>query len=103
MNSKSSMSIQGSLRAWSSSRVRIGTARSPYITLGIVHSNGGLTHMAGMGIYVGTSGMSMWASEDGGKTWSRPYGRGLYGESRVFSLTSQPAGGSSVLAGTDQG
>jgi photosystem II stability/assembly factor-like uncharacterized protein len=59
--------------------------------------------MTGMGIYVGTSGMSMWASEDGGETWLRPYGKGLYGESRVFSLTSQPAGGSSVLAGTDQG
>ena len=56
-----------------------------------------------MGIYVGTSGMSMWESEDGGETWLRPYGKGLYGESRVFSLTSQPAGGSHVLAGTDQG
>ena len=59
--------------------------------------------MTGMGIYVGTSGMSMWASEDGGETWARPYGKGLYGECRVFSLTSQPGGGSSVLAGTDQG
>jgi photosystem II stability/assembly factor-like uncharacterized protein len=47
--------------------------------------------------------MSMWASEDGGMNWIRPYGRGLYGECRVFSLTSQPAQGSSVLAGTDQG
>src|SRR5438128_1827759 len=59
--------------------------------------------MTRMGIYVGTAGMSMWSSTDGGETWSRPYGRGLYGESRVFSLTSQPAGGSSILAGTDQG
>ena len=59
--------------------------------------------MTPLGLYVGTSGMSMWASEDGGEKWIRPYGRGLYGESRVFSLTSQPAGGSSVLAGTDQG
>ncbi|MBV9581892.1 MAG: hypothetical protein JO057_25200 [Chloroflexi bacterium] len=59
--------------------------------------------MADLGLYVGTSGMSMWASEDGGGTWLRPYGRGLYGESRVFSLTSQPADGGSVLAGTDQG
>jgi len=59
--------------------------------------------MTAMGIYVGTSGMSMWSSEDGGETWSRPYGKGLYGESRVFSLTSQPAYGSHVLAGTDQG
>jgi len=47
--------------------------------------------------------MSMWASEDGGTSWIRPYGRGLYAECRVFSLTSQPADGSSVLAGTDQG
>src|ERR1043166_933865 len=59
--------------------------------------------MTELGLYVGTSGMSMWASEDGGVNWVRPYGRGLYGESRVFSLTSQPADGSSVLAGTDQG
>lgn len=59
--------------------------------------------MTELGLYVGTSGMSMWASEDAGGTWSRPYGRGLYGECRVFSLTSQPANGSSVLAGTDQG
>ncbi len=59
--------------------------------------------MTAMGVYVGTVGMSMWASADGGETWARPYGRGLYGESRVFSLTSQPANGGSVLAGTDQG
>jgi photosystem II stability/assembly factor-like uncharacterized protein len=59
--------------------------------------------MTELGLYVGTSGMSMWASEDGGLNWIRPYGRGLYGECRVFSLTSQPADGSSVLAGTDQG
>jgi photosystem II stability/assembly factor-like uncharacterized protein len=59
--------------------------------------------MADLGIYVGTVGMSMWASEDRGQTWMRPYGKGLYGECRVFSLTSQPADGSSVLAGTDQG
>jgi photosystem II stability/assembly factor-like uncharacterized protein len=59
--------------------------------------------MAKLGLYVGTVGMSMWASEDDGKSWVRPYGKGLYGESRVFSLTSQPSGGSSVLAGTDQG
>ncbi len=59
--------------------------------------------MTAMGVYVGTAGMSMWASEDGGDTWIRNYGKGLYGESRVFSLTSQPAGGSRVLAGTDQG
>jgi photosystem II stability/assembly factor-like uncharacterized protein len=59
--------------------------------------------MTGMGVYVGTVGMSMWASEDAGETWARPYGKGLYGECRVFSLTSQPANGSRVLAGTDQG
>ncbi|MBV9579706.1 MAG: hypothetical protein JO057_14045, partial [Chloroflexi bacterium] len=59
--------------------------------------------MTDLGLYVGTVGSSMWASEDGGQTWIRNYGRGLYGECRVFSLTSQPANGSSVLAGTDQG
>ena len=51
--------------------------------------------MTAMGVYVGTVGMSMWASADAGETWARPYGRGLYGESRVFSLTSQPANGGS--------
>src|SRR5439155_26340238 len=33
--------------------------------------------MTAMGVYVGTVGMSMWASDDGGETWARPYGRGL--------------------------
>ena len=56
-----------------------------------------------LALYVGTVGTSMWSSEDLGKTWARPIDVGLYLECRVFSLTSQPAGGSSVLAGTDQG
>jgi photosystem II stability/assembly factor-like uncharacterized protein len=56
-----------------------------------------------LGLYVGTVGTSVWASEDLGQSWSRPIDVGLYLECRVFSLTSQPAGGSGVLAGTDQG
>ena len=56
-----------------------------------------------LGLYVGTAGTSVWSSEDLGKTWTRPIDVGLYLECRVFSLTSQPAEGSTVLAGTDQG
>jgi len=55
------------------------------------------------GLYVGTVGTSVWSSEDLGRTWERPIDAGLYLECRVFSLTSQPDNGSSVLAGTDQG
>ena len=46
----------------------------------------------------------MWVSEDGGQEWLRPYDdAGLYLESRVFTMTSQPHLGASVLLGTDQG
>jgi photosystem II stability/assembly factor-like uncharacterized protein len=46
----------------------------------------------------------MWVSEDRGETWLRPYSTaGLYMESRVWSLTSQPAWGCQVFAGTDRG
>jgi len=55
------------------------------------------------GLYVGTVGTSMWSSEDLGQSWARPIDAGLYLECRVFSLTTQPAYGVSVLAGTDQG
>ena len=55
-----------------------------------------------LGLYVGTAGTSVWSSRIG-KTWARPIDVGLYAECRVFSLTSQPADGSRVLAGTDQG
>jgi photosystem II stability/assembly factor-like uncharacterized protein len=57
-----------------------------------------------LGLYVGTVGTAMWVSEDHGETWKRPYSpAGLYMESRVWSLTSQPAWGSHVFAGTDRG
>ncbi len=57
-----------------------------------------------LGIYIGTIGTSMWVSEDGGEEWLRPYDNaGLYLECRVFSMTSQPDQGVSVLLGTDQG
>jgi photosystem II stability/assembly factor-like uncharacterized protein len=57
-----------------------------------------------LGLYVGTVGTSVWSSLDLGETWDRPYSEsGLYLECRVFSLTSQPANGGGVLAGTDQG
>jgi photosystem II stability/assembly factor-like uncharacterized protein len=55
-----------------------------------------------MGLDVGTAGTAMWVSEDHGETWMPPYSpAGLYMESRVWSLTSQPAWGSQVFAGTD--
>ena len=57
-----------------------------------------------MGVYAGTVGTSMWVSEDGGEEWIRPYDNaGLYLESLVFSLTSQPYQGKDVLLGTSQG
>jgi photosystem II stability/assembly factor-like uncharacterized protein len=57
-----------------------------------------------MGLYVGTAGTAMWMSGDSGENWIRPYtDRGLYMESRIWSLTSQPAGGPGVVAGTDRG
>jgi len=57
-----------------------------------------------LGLYVGTVGTAMWVSEDLGETWKRPYSpAGLYMEARVWSLTSQPAWGSHVFAGTDRG
>jgi photosystem II stability/assembly factor-like uncharacterized protein len=57
-----------------------------------------------MSVYAGTAGTSMWSSEDRGETWQRPYtDLTLYMESRVWSLTSQPANGSSVILGTDRG
>jgi photosystem II stability/assembly factor-like uncharacterized protein len=57
-----------------------------------------------MTVYAGTAGTSMWSSKDRGETWQRPYTDiTLYMESRVWSLTSQPAGSSSVVVGTDRG
>ncbi|MBN9003101.1 MAG: hypothetical protein J0H75_13910, partial [Rhizobiales bacterium] len=57
-----------------------------------------------IGVYAGTVGTSMWVSEDGGEEWIRPYDNaGLYLESLVFSLTSQPHQGKDVLLGTGQG
>ena len=40
-------------------------------------------------IYVGTIGMSVWFSPDGGDRWERPYSEsGLYMESRVWALSA---------------
>jgi photosystem II stability/assembly factor-like uncharacterized protein len=55
-------------------------------------------------IYVGTSGMSVWFSDDQGKHWDRPYSEsGLYLESRVWALASHPDRPGRVFAGTDRG
>ncbi|MDQ6673674.1 MAG: hypothetical protein M3069_23515 [Chloroflexota bacterium] len=56
-----------------------------------------------LALHVGTIGMSVWSSEDRGETFERRFNAGLYGECRVFSLASQPAGGSRLFAGTDEG
>ena len=55
-------------------------------------------------VYVGTAGMSVWFSPDGGERWERPYSEsGLYLESRVWGLSSHPGEPDHVYAGTDSG
>jgi photosystem II stability/assembly factor-like uncharacterized protein len=55
-------------------------------------------------VYVGTAGMSVWFSPDGGERWERPYSEsGLYLESRVWGLTAHPGEPDAVYAGTDIG
>lgn len=53
-------------------------------------------------ICVGTIGTGLWQSPDGGETW-RMVHRGLWFESRVFSLAVQPRDPRIVYAGTDDG
>ncbi len=55
-----------------------------------------------LALHVGI-GMSVWSSEDRGETFERRFNAGLYGECRVFSLATQPAGGSRLFAGTHEG
>lgn len=55
-------------------------------------------------LYVGTSGMAVWFSDDLGETWQRPYSEsGLYLEARVWALSCHPAEPGRVYAGTDRG
>lgn len=55
-------------------------------------------------LFVGTAGMSVWFSKDGGESWTRPYVEsGLYLECRVWALSSHPKAPQSVYAGTDRG
>lgn len=55
-------------------------------------------------LYVGTSGMSVWFSQDLGETWDRPYSEsGLYLESRVWALSGHESAPGKVFAGTDYG
>lgn len=53
-------------------------------------------------ICVGTIGTGLWQSPDGGETWRFVY-KGLWLESRVFSLTVHPRDARVVYAGTDDG
>jgi photosystem II stability/assembly factor-like uncharacterized protein len=65
-------------------------------------ATGGAPYVS-LALHVGTIGMSVWSSDDRGETFDRRFNAGLYGECRVFSLTTQPAGGSRLFAGTDEG
>ncbi len=53
-------------------------------------------------ICVGTIGTGLWQSPDGGETW-RMVHKGLWFESRVFSLAVHPRDPRIVYAGTDDG
>ena len=53
-------------------------------------------------ICVGTVGTGLWQSPDGGETWRFVY-KGLWLESRVFSLAVHPRDPRMVFAGTDDG
>jgi photosystem II stability/assembly factor-like uncharacterized protein len=55
-------------------------------------------------LYVGTSGFSLWYSDDLGDTLVRLLSdSGLYSETRIFSLCTHPALPNQLLAGTDSG
>lgn len=51
---------------------------------------------------VGTIGSGAWVSPDGGESWRRVM-RGLWSESRVFTLSVHPAEPRTVFAGADDG
>jgi photosystem II stability/assembly factor-like uncharacterized protein len=51
---------------------------------------------------VGTVGSGAFISPDGGESWRR-VGRGLWGESRVFTLALHPSEKRTMLAGADDG
>ena len=53
-------------------------------------------------ICVGTIGTGLWQSPDGGETWRLVY-KGLWLESRIFSLVVHPRDPRVVFAGTDDG
>jgi photosystem II stability/assembly factor-like uncharacterized protein len=53
-------------------------------------------------ICVGTIGTGLWQSSDGGETWRFVY-KGLWLESRIFSLAVHPRDPRIVYAGTDDG
>ena len=53
-------------------------------------------------ICVGTVGSGAWISADGGDSWRR-VSKGLWSESRVFSLTVHPTEPQTVFAGADDG
>ncbi|HJY82070.1 MAG TPA: hypothetical protein VKK81_13435 [Candidatus Binatia bacterium] len=53
-------------------------------------------------ICVGTIGTGLWQSPDGGETWRLVY-KGLWLESRIFSLAVHPGDSRMVFAGTEDG
>ena len=53
-------------------------------------------------ICVGTIGAGLWRSPDGGESWERLRSN-IWGDSRVFGLTTHPKDPSVIYAGTDEG
>lgn len=50
---------------------------------------------------VGTVGTGIWTSDDGGKSWSRP--TGIWNETQVFALASDPTDPNVIFAGANDG
>jgi photosystem II stability/assembly factor-like uncharacterized protein len=52
-------------------------------------------------VCVGTVGTGIWRSGDGGQAWSRP--QGIWNETQVFALTSDPTDPNVIFAGANDG
>jgi photosystem II stability/assembly factor-like uncharacterized protein len=57
---------------------------------------------ANYSICVGTIGSGAWLSPDGGDSWKRVQ-KGLWSESRIYSLTNHPREERTLFAGADDG
>lgn len=52
-------------------------------------------------IHVATIGAGLWGSPDGGDNWGRP--KGIWADTRVYSLEVNPKNPNTMYAGTDEG